>query len=180
MKRFITGFLSGAVLFTAVGSLATGIWDKIDVLKNDIKVVVNGNDVKADNFLYNDTTYLPLRAVSNAFGVAVNYDEVSNTAYIGERKDEVMIISKYIPSEDIKGWCEVKDGIYYIEGNYAYGIVAGMGYLSEYRIAKDEDTGEMVISKNNVELGRWEIIMIDGWSYVPYDTFVDEIEPLLK
>lgn len=86
MKKEFKGFICG-VLATAVVGLgvvsASGVWDNISVLRNDINVVVNGRDVTADNFLYNDTTYLPLRAVSEALNQSVSYDESTNTAYIG-------------------------------------------------------------------------------------------------
>lgn len=82
LKGFVCGFTTMAVLSAGVAS-ASGFWDTINVLRNDISVVVNGENITADNFVYNDTTYLPLRAVSEALNQTVSYDENSNTAYIG-------------------------------------------------------------------------------------------------
>ena len=56
MKKFICGLLIGSICTLSIGSLANGVWDNISVLKNDINVVVNGETVTADNFLYNDIT----------------------------------------------------------------------------------------------------------------------------
>lgn len=87
MKKELKGFVCGVLTVSVIGACASaaGIWDKIDVLRNDIKVVVNGKEISVDNFLYNDTTYIPLRAVSTALGENVEYDETTGTAYIGEK-----------------------------------------------------------------------------------------------
>lgn len=87
MKKFVIGLITGIVLSVAITSAADSIWEKIDVLRNDISVVVDGNKIKSDNFLYNDTTYLPLRAISEALGKEVTYDEETNTANIQTPKD---------------------------------------------------------------------------------------------
>lgn len=83
MKKIMCGFIAGAVLATGIGSFASGMWKNIDVLENDITVMVDGEKVSEDNFVYNDRTYLPLRAVADAVGKPVDYDEATNTAYIG-------------------------------------------------------------------------------------------------
>ena len=72
-KSFICGMLVMGVISCA-GVYAADVWQNINVLPNTIKVVVDGKEVQADNFLYNDTTYLPIRAVSEALGKDVQYD----------------------------------------------------------------------------------------------------------
>ena len=118
MKKFICGLLIGSICTLSIGSLANGVWDNISVLKNDINVVVNGETVTADNFLYNDITYLPLRAVSEALGETVEYDETDNTAYIGERVDKDTMKSKYTPPVDLKNYTILDNEIYYITAQY--------------------------------------------------------------
>lgn len=82
MKKIILGFISGAILFGTAGTFAVDAWQSINVLPNTIKVIVDGKEVRADNFLYNDTTYLPIRAVSEALGKDVQYDAATSTAVI--------------------------------------------------------------------------------------------------
>lgn len=65
------------------GNKGTGEWVKIDVSPNTINVMVNGTPLTADNFLYQDTTYLPIRAVAEALARDVAYDGATNTAIIG-------------------------------------------------------------------------------------------------
>ena len=127
MKKEIKGFICGVIATSLIGCVsisATGIWDKIDVLRNDITVVVNGTPVAADNFLYNDTTYLPMRAIAEALGKDVQYDKNTNTAYIGEGTNKMgntnQIQGKYPLVDQLNDQetflfsMEVVDGQYYI------------------------------------------------------------------
>ncbi|HIW57119.1 MAG TPA: copper amine oxidase N-terminal domain-containing protein [Firmicutes bacterium] len=85
MKKEIKGFVCGVVATTLVAggfAFAAGQWKTIDVLENDITVVVDGETLNESNFLYNDRTYLQIRAVAEALDKTVRYDEATNTAYI--------------------------------------------------------------------------------------------------
>ena len=181
MKNEIKGFICGVVSATLItGAVsAVGIWDSIDVLKNDVKVVVNGENITADNFLYNDTTYLPLRAVSEALGQSVEYDETSNTAFIGERKEENIMKSKHIPPKEIinnRLVIRLENGIYYIWAQQALDLAENKGVeTNEYELYSNKEEKTLIIDGES-----WEMTIIDDTRYIPYDTFVDEIEPLLK
>lgn len=89
MKKILAGIIIGLVIGVSVSAVAVETWEKIDVLRNDIKVIVNGKNIDADNFLYNDTTYLPLRAVGEAIGLDVLYNEETNTAILSERINDM-------------------------------------------------------------------------------------------
>lgn len=179
MKKELKGFICGVVATIVVAGTASGVgvWDSIDVLKNDIRVVVDGNVVTADNFLYNDTTYLPLRAVSNALGENVEYDEIDNTAYIGERINKDTMKSKYTPPN------ELQDGVLTICKDGEYFIT--MNYVVELAKEKSLDTNFDDLLKNPnlpvvINGQTWKTTVINDIHYIPYDTYVDEIEPLLK
>lgn len=86
MKKFISGMCIGLIAGMSATIIAAGIFEQIDVLRNDITVKVNGEVVDADNFVYNDTTYLPLRAIGEKLGLDVQYDEATNTALINTKK----------------------------------------------------------------------------------------------
>ena len=89
MKKILIGIAMGLVMGMSLSAVASGVWETIDVLRNDIHVIVNGQAVIGDNFLYKDTTYLPIRAVGEALGLDVQYDEETNTARLSERTDEM-------------------------------------------------------------------------------------------
>lgn len=61
----------------------------INVERNTMNIYVNGEKVEADNFLYNDTTYVPLRIVSEMFEKNVDWEQLTNTATIGEKASSV-------------------------------------------------------------------------------------------
>lgn len=177
MKKEFKGFICGIVLTALLGCSAgaVGTWDNISVLRNDIKIVVNGSEIAADNFLYNDTTYLPLRAVSEALNQVVAYDENTNIAYIGEREEDEVMQSKYTPPESLNNFISKKDGIYYIEPTYILDKAAEKGLQTNI---------DDLIGNDNLNLeidGKtWYMVFVYESRYIPYDTFVDEIEPLLK
>ena len=78
----------------AAGQAMTSYADKaITATYRDIKLVVDGKTIvpkdangnTVDPFIYNGTTYLPVRAVADALGVAVEWDPDTYTVYLGER-----------------------------------------------------------------------------------------------
>ncbi len=122
MKNTLTGFICGVlvtILFgTGLFTLADGIWKTIDVLENDISVIVDGETISETNFLYEGKTYVPIRAVSDAIGKKVTYDETTRTAYIGTNPkktadDEI----SHIISAPLDTYEEVRD-LYYPNLNF--------------------------------------------------------------
>ena len=182
MKKIICGILIGSICTISIGSLASGVWDNIDVLKNDIKVVVNGDEVTADNFVYEDTTYLPLRAVSTALGEKVEYDEQTNTAYIGERNDD-------LNNDEIKIRYNILDNLN-PDDMLQIRVYNGNYYISRYAIkellsipvkeATESQSEELIfILKDGTEKRiRW--IIFNDQEFIPYDTFMEEIYPYIQ
>ncbi|WP_438445068.1 copper amine oxidase N-terminal domain-containing protein [Gorillibacterium sp. sgz5001074] len=56
----------------------------INVYMNQVTVKVHGMQLKANTFLYEGTTFVPIRAASESIDVPVKYDEATGTAYIGK------------------------------------------------------------------------------------------------
>lgn len=67
----------------------------ITVLYDNIKVYKDGKEVKlkdvngkaAEPFIYSDTTYVPIRAVSELLGNSVSWDEDSKSIYISDKEN---------------------------------------------------------------------------------------------
>lgn len=85
MKPFILGFLAAVILMSTTIIFADDITQMIEVTFNTIHLKVDGKDVEAENILYNDKTYVPLRVVAEMLGKDVNWDEATNTADIGDK-----------------------------------------------------------------------------------------------
>jgi len=68
--------------------------EQIKVQKNVATVTVNGEKIAVDNFIYNGTTYVPLRAVSENMGAKVDWDNATKTAtikVINTKADDVFL-----------------------------------------------------------------------------------------
>lgn len=92
MKKFLIGFLAAILICTlAVGALAATGKLSIEV-NTDMKIRVNGevfaptdaNGNPVMVFEYNGTTYAPLRALAEAYGLEVGYDAASRMATVDE------------------------------------------------------------------------------------------------
>lgn len=182
MKKELKGFLCGILVSGIVGAgvaYTTGIWESIDVLRNDINVVVNGQQISADNFLYNNTTYLPLRAIGEALDKDVQYDEQTNTAIISEKGDSELTenINKHTPPDFML------DNGDYIMQTYSGKYVAGIKCIAYYtdpmglELYFPNESNEIVFYKNGVEVYRYQYSE-DGRIY--YDELMDEIIPALE
>ena len=81
MKKFISGFVLGAFIFTAVGAFAASY--VADVA--GFKVLVNGKEFVSDPpaLVVEGRTYLPLRAMGDALGVPVNWNAELGQAEVG-------------------------------------------------------------------------------------------------
>lgn len=96
MREKLKGLVAGLLIGTTVagGSVwaATGM-RSIDVMFDNIKIYMDGelvepkdaNGQTVEPFVYNGTTYLPVRAVSNAIGKDVSWDGVEKVVYLGAK-----------------------------------------------------------------------------------------------
>ena len=66
---------------TGIG-YAAGEWENIWVQFDSVNLKVNGQNVTSSNLLYNDRTYVPLRACAEMLGSTVEWSQTSNTASI--------------------------------------------------------------------------------------------------
>lgn len=92
-KGFTAGVLCGAIVMGAVPTIAKVGKEAIDVVYNNIKLEVNGIKTTmpkgVEPFMYNGTTYLPVRAVAEALGEKVEYDKSKATVYVGSRTEKM-------------------------------------------------------------------------------------------
>ena len=101
-KRF-QGFIIGCLvclMLTGVAFAKTGT-EAIQALYNNIKIYVDGvkietKDVNGNNvepFIYNGTTYLPVRAVGEAIGKTVTWDGATQSVYLGEKPGDKIYLT---------------------------------------------------------------------------------------
>lgn len=85
LKGYIAGLLT-AVLLLSVPALAESIYTTIEVLANQVRILVDGEQVELDSFVYNGRTYVPLRAYSELLGKSVDYDSSTATVTVQDRE----------------------------------------------------------------------------------------------
>lgn len=103
MKKFILGFVAGALIFGAIGVFAASY--VADVA--DFKVLVNGKEFISDPpaLVVEGRTFLPLRAIGDALGVPVNWNEELQQAEVGITP-------------------QTGDGVGVVDGKYNIGILS--------------------------------------------------------
>jgi hypothetical protein len=90
-KSLIAGLIIGIMLMTAVFAST----QTIEAFFNNIKISLDGKAVEltdasgnpVDPFIYNGTTYLPVRAVADALGMEVKFNETTNTVELARAKE---------------------------------------------------------------------------------------------
>lgn len=93
MKKIITAFLAAAMMFSAVAVTAAD---------NEPSVILNGSKMTFDvnPFIENDRTLVPMRAIFEAVGAIVNWDEDNQTVHaIRNKNGNVSLISLQIGSK---------------------------------------------------------------------------------
>ena len=81
LKSFICGIIAATTLF-AISAVARDVYENISVVRNSLEITIDGMEFAEDNFVYNGTTYVPLRAVSERLGFGVEYDDEAYAANI--------------------------------------------------------------------------------------------------
>lgn len=150
-KNVIVKILAGVLSVTLlVGGavLASDGSKNIDIFFRNIKIMIDGaeyvptdaNGTVVEPFIYNGTTYLPVRAVANAFGKDVKWDGENATVYLGKegrmepdnRLDKVQYIS--YSEDDKSNYMEVINGTVtdYNGKKYTNGIIFYMRYYDGF------------------------------------------------
>ncbi len=88
-KGFIAGICVAAILTCTISAFAANInveiggikvfWDGVE------KNLTNAKGEKVEPMIYDGTTYVPVRAMSNLLGKDVYWDQATTSVYVGER-----------------------------------------------------------------------------------------------
>ncbi|WP_127495638.1 hypothetical protein [Paenibacillus glycanilyticus] len=109
MKRTVaTMMIAGMTVSGAAGVYAGTSMEKISAfLNHSIGFKINGSTYipKDENgktlapITYHDTTYLPVRALSNALNTPIQYDSKTNTIYIGTSTTDQWVLANYTAAQ---------------------------------------------------------------------------------
>lgn len=92
MKKVLLGFIAGVIACTmlafGIPALADSVSKTAEIYYKDIKIYIDGSEVVpkdangkvVEPFIMDGTTYLPVRAISSALGLQVEWDAATNSA----------------------------------------------------------------------------------------------------
>lgn len=94
LKKMVASFIAGAIIFSGLGAYAaTSI--KVDVLP--LKFYFDGVQKKPSGnqmgFVYEGTTYVPLRFMAESLGKEVAWDSKTTSIYVGKKPDNIKSIN---------------------------------------------------------------------------------------
>lgn len=96
MKKRVQGLVAGLLIGSTLTSgvvFGKQISETAELFYNNIKIYIDGAEIVpkdangnvVEPFTMNGTTYLPVRAISNAFGKDVEWDGTTQSVYIGKK-----------------------------------------------------------------------------------------------
>ena len=97
LKGFVLGFLCCAVIVALAGvAFASTGTKQLNANYEDIQIVIDGqtliptdvNGTVVEPFIVDGTTYLPVRAISQALGCIVEWDGNTHTVYVSTIPDD--------------------------------------------------------------------------------------------
>lgn len=113
---FVFATPAGAALYKKTIEVFTGI----DIYVDGIEVIpTDANGSQVEVFAYNGTTYVPLRAVSQALGKPVEWDGVNQRVYIGKVPGQDLHLNDVCPPYQTNNYDSSQD----------YATIAGVKYL---------------------------------------------------
>jgi hypothetical protein len=89
MKYYLSGIITGAVFFSGAAYASTAINVDFKPIKFYFDMVKKSPPADKQGLIYNGTTYVPLRFMSESLGQEVNWDGDTSSIYIGKQPDHV-------------------------------------------------------------------------------------------
>ncbi len=157
--------------------------ETISVVYDNIQVYMDGklvdlkdaNGNKVEPFIYNGTTYLPVRAISQAMGKDVSWDGVEKVAYLGSKPG------------DVENWLNVcgpyqyKHGKEYLLKDNQYFTMSGKKYTNGFVLDAQYFSGKIAEAMFNLN-GEYKSLTftvghIDGTELynAQFDVYIDGI-----
>jgi len=112
IRSFVTGALSAALVFGLASPAGAALASKTIQVLTGADIYIDGAKLNAtdangkpvDTFVYNGTTYVPLRAVSEGLGEEVLWDGENQRIYIGEVPGSTKYLNDVAPAYQTSGW----------------------------------------------------------------------------
>lgn len=155
MKRNLSAFLAGVlttVLISSVAVSALAISGRMTIEVDPINVQVNGavftptdaNGNPVPVFAYQGTTYAPLRALAEAYGLEVGYDKATNMATVADPEATDTPAPDTTAKADYSDW-SAEDEAAYQEFKGMWGDIKYGGRLIYVKYLGASDISDLIV-----------------------------------
>ncbi len=189
MKKFLSGFIISAIIFSCISVFAAEDIANLVVKANPFPIHVNGVDKPIKAYNINDTTYIATRDMAEATDGAVNVS-FENTQKIINIDTTSNVEASITSTEEVKTMStriiETPDGLMvdYFEGkNYiAFLYIDNKAKEFGYTLQKDLYTKQWNLKKSDGTIVIENITTkhFYGTDNIEYDYYINNIMPLLK
>ena len=151
LRYLVSGVILGGTLFSGLTYAATT--SNIAVSFDPVKFIINGHDkstsdgnfnnqgtVVPASFIYEGTTYIPMRMVSNMLGKPVDWDGNTRSIIIGSKKGEGSSLTHMSPLKS-QGTIQLNKAK----------VVAGQNYISGFSMSATEEDEAFISYVTNDE-----------------------------
>lgn len=151
----------GINVYAASGS------ERVTIFFNNIKVILNGHELElrdsngntVEPFIIEGTTYLPVRAISEALDLPVEWDKSANSVVLGTKPDNYVTSLAESESETIIGYVnESKDVVYADTGSKSVDV-----FFNNIKVILNGHELELKDGNGNTV----EPFILDGTTYLP-------------
>ena len=144
MKKNIFAFISGMLMVILIIALAVPVLAAAGftiTVNTDMNILVNGNEFEPKNvngedvmvFEYEGTTYAPLRALAEAYGLEVGYSQLRRMAFIYSPTPGLVMYSEFPDAPDFGAHQEISlDSVAPEEDRLVYKYSCSLDNVREY------------------------------------------------
>lgn len=173
MKKTIKGIVLGVIITTLLmgTALGAGVMKTIEVAFDSINLTVNGNKVDAETIVYNETTYVPLRAAAEMLDKDVGWDQATQTASINDKVAETPVVKEEEkPVDTVRETVAQKNAVRSAKDYINYTAFSKTGLIEqlEFEGYSNEDATYAV---NQLSVDWKEQAAISAKNYLEYTSF---------
>lgn len=121
MKKFLAGVLTATLIFSlSISAAAAAITARTTITVDPVNIQVNGeifvprdvNGMEVPVFAYNGTTYAPLRALAEAYGLEVGWDGKAKMAIVTDPNAKPVTPDTTANATDYSDWSAEDEAAY--------------------------------------------------------------------
>ncbi len=133
------------ITLAIIGLMTSSVFAEGKVLNADFTmnsgyVSVDGSKIDGNSITYNEVTYLPVRKISEAFGLSVDFDSSTNVINLTSGSEvKTTNVAPLVSSKKVKDKLQLNSVKIYVNGVYIYSdniIYQGTTYLPLRKIAE--------------------------------------------